>query len=802
MADDGVDGLSDDEVIERARAHGVATRYTDWRDRETEVPPATLRAVVAALGPPPAGERDGWTVPPVVTCRVGGSGEATVSGIEVDGPVEVIVEIGDPPPAPPPGPDVVAGRAVPHELDPRADSRPTPPPSTTPDAAPQGPDSRPNARSAVPPGDANGAPDGGTAAVWEESGSRSAVPPGGGAVVAGGAVPHELDSRADARPGAVGRGRAHGVWQSESGAHGHVTVPGDLPVGWHRIRLRRGGREESAALVAAPARLPDVPPAWGLTTQLYSVRSRESWGLGDLRDLAELARWGAGRGAGFVLINPLHAAEPLPPITASPYSPLSRRFPSPLYLRVEDVPENGDVGDRAERLGETCRNVTADPLDRDAAWKAKRMALESLFRVPRDDAREAAFRAFRERQGRELEDFATWAALAEEHGADWRTWPADLRSADAPGVPAARERLAARVTYHAWLQWLLDDQLTAAQRAARDAGMPIGILHDLAVGVRSGSADEWTHPEVFAAGMSVGAPPDAFNQQGQDWGQPPWHPARLAEAEYGPYRAMLRAVLRQGGGLRLDHAMQLSRLWWVPEGASPADGTYVTYDREVLLAILTTEAELAGAVIVGEDLGTVEPGFREDLADRAVLGTSLLWFERDERGPKPPGQWRERSLATVGTHDMPPIIGFLHGDHLALRDRLGLLTRPLDRELAEHRAEIAEWIGLLNAEGLLATDPGTILAALADGSGAYDEEITLALHAFLGRTPARLLGVALPDAVGERRTQNQPGTVDEYPNWRVALGRADGTPVALEDLNDDPLAAQVLDLVARARPAG
>jgi 4-alpha-glucanotransferase len=343
------------------------------------------------------------------------------------------------------------------------------------------------------------------------------------------------------------------------------------------------------------------------------------------------------------------------------------------------------------------------------------------------------------------------------------------------------------VGFHAWLQWLLDQQLDAAQRAATDAGMAIGVVHDLAVGVHPGGADAWLHQDLYAQGMRVGAPPDEFNQRGQDWGQPPWRPDRLVAAGYGPYRALLRTTLRHAGGLRLDHAMQVSRLWWVPEGGSPADGAYVRYDRAAMLAIMAEEARAAGAVIIGEDLGTVEPGFREDLAARDIFGTSLLWFERDEAGrPKPPGEWRPLSLATVGSHDMPPIRGFRHGDHIALRESLGLLTRPVAEERSEHERQLGEWLELLRAEGLLAADD--------------DEAVVAALHAFLARTPARLIGVALTDAVGERRTQNQPGTSDEYPNWRIPLAGPDGVPLRLEDLADDPhVRAALAPLLAALR---
>ncbi|RAY11811.1 4-alpha-glucanotransferase [Actinomadura craniellae] len=586
---------------------------------------------------------------------------------------------------------------------------------------------------------------------------------------------------------------------------GRALPPPDTPPGRYRLHLRAGGREQATELLVVPGRLPEPPPAWGLMTQLYSVRSAGSWGLGDLRDLAELAGWsGSALGAGFVLVNPLHAAEPVPPLAPSPYLPTSRRFVAPYYLRVEDVPEYADLpaADR-ERVAALAaplraRNRTLDPLDRDAVWTSQHTALTLLYRVPLSPARQTAYAEYRNREGAALTSFATWCVLAEEHGPDWRSWPVQLHDPGSAAVAAERERLAGRVDFHAWLQWQLDGQLAAAQRAARDAGMPIGIIHDLAVGVHPGGADAWTYQQMFASGMSVGAPPDEFNQRGQDWGQRPWHPHRLAAAGYRPYGDMLASTLRHAGGIRLDHAMQVSRLWWVPEGAPPDQGAYVRYDRAAMLGVLVWEAYRAGALVVGEDLGTVEPEVRADFAASGVLGTSLLWFEREADGrPRPPQEWRESALATVGTHDMPPIAGYLHGDHVDLRDRLGLLTRPVPEERADHRRGLADWLALLAGLGLLAADPAEVAAALDRGEQRYDTELITALHAFLARTPARLIGVSLADAVGERRTQNQPGTTDEYPNWRVPLGDAAGRPVLLDDLPADAGLQAVVDPVRK-----
>jgi 4-alpha-glucanotransferase len=705
--------VTDQDLARLARAHDVATGFTDWRGERRPVSAGTLVAVLAALSVDASSpvairdelerldaERRSRLLPPVVTYRADGIPMETFSG-GTRGCAQIVNR-----------PDEIW---IPEIID-------------------------------------------GPTDVWVELDHGDVIPLRGEAPVV-----------------------ARGDDLSQSRLMRAYMLPTGTPLGWHRIHVEQGGRRESAALLVTPSALtlPDHR-AWGFMAQLYSVRSRGSWGLGDLRDLTELAEWsGRDLGAGFVVVNPLHAGEPVAPISPSPYLPMSRRFASPLYLRVEDVPGYAEL-DPADRdlicalaAPLKARNRTLEELDRDAVWAAKRPALELLHeRAPR---RPEAYDAFRAREGAALTSFATWCALAEELGADWRRWPAGLHDADGPAAAKERGRLARRVDFHMWLQWQLDQQLDTAQSGARAAGMPIGVVHDLAVGVHPGGADAWTHQRLFAPGMTVGAPPDEFNQRGQGWGQPPWHPGRLAAEAYAPLRGQLGYALRHAGGLRLDHAMQVSRLWWVPEGESPAEGTYVGYDRPTILSVLTYEAHRAGALIVGEDLGTVEPEVRIDLAERNILGTSLLWFERDEMGePRRPEKWRPLSLATVGTHDMPPITGHLHGDHVELRERLGLLTRPAAAELTEHHRQLSEWLQLLHDLGLL--HEGEV----------EQEEVVAALHGFLALTPALLLGLSLADAAGERRTQNQPGTSDEYPNWRVPLADSHGRPVLLEDLFADP----------------
>ncbi|QQM43296.1 4-alpha-glucanotransferase [Streptomyces liliifuscus] len=584
-----------------------------------------------------------------------------------------------------------------------------------------------------------------------------------------------------------------------------------LPLGVHELEATApDGRTGRAHLVVAPTRLPAAPGrTYGLLVQVYSLLSRRSWGMGDLGDLAELTAW-AGRalGAGFVQVNPMHAAVPGAPTDPSPYRPSSRRYPDPVYLRVEDIPEFAYAGERdrdrvrtllerAERLRESVLDKGA-LIDRDAVWELKREALELVRDVPLGPGRRAAYCDFLAEEGEALEDHATWCALAEVYGSDWQKWPAALRDPRSAETARARGELMDRVDFHSRLAWLTDAQLATAQRSARDAGMGVGLVHDLAVGVHPGGADAWAQQEYFAAGMSVGAPPDAFSVQGQDWGLPPWRPDRLAASGYAPYRRLLRALFRYAGALRIDHVMGLFRLWWIPQGRPATEGTYVRYDAEAMLAILALEAYRAGALVIGEDLGTVEPGVREKLHEHGVLGTSVLWFERDWDGtglPLSPESWRADCLATATTHDLPPTASRLTGDHVELRDRLGLLTRPVEEERAEAAADVGEWLALLARLGLL--------QGAAGGLSEDSEEAQIqALHRFLLRTPARMIGVWLPDAIGDRRPQNLPGTWDQYPNWRLPVADAEGRPVTLEELAASPRLHALIDVVRAGRAVG
>ncbi|KAA9162010.1 4-alpha-glucanotransferase [Amycolatopsis acidicola] len=518
------------------------------------------------------------------------------------------------------------------------------------------------------------------------------------------------------------------------------TVPGDLPLGWHKIVT--GEREVVLAVV--PAKLPEVPPAWGWMLQLYALRSADSWGAGDYGDLAEFARRSAAElGAGVVLVNPVQAISPTVPVERSPYSPSSRRYANPLYLRVTDTKAfaEADSGTR-ERILALRPDSHTELIDYDAVWTSKVAALELLW--PRETTP----------PDEDLRDFATFCALAEIHGADWREWPSALRDPHSPEVKQARKELADRIAFHAWLQELCREQLDHARREAREAGMSVGIVHDLPVGVHPGGADTWALGDAFAARVTVGAPPDAFSQQGQDWNLPPWRPDKLAELGYAPFRDVLRGVLRFADGVRVDHVAGLWRLWWIPPGEPPSRGTYVHYDAEAMMGILALEAHRAGAIVVGEDLGTVEEEVTETLHERGVLSSAVLWFQRDYDSPGhpfvPPRDWDTEAMASITTHDLPTVTGWLTEEHVRIREELGLLTEP-GREYEAAREERAALIDFLAEQGIPGEDP------------------VAALHALLASASSRLLLTAPADVTGQRRQPNLPGTVEQYPNWRIPL---------------------------------
>jgi 4-alpha-glucanotransferase len=524
------------------------------------------------------------------------------------------------------------------------------------------------------------------------------------------------------------------------------ALPRDVPFGYHRFMA--GDRE--SLLITGPGRCV-LPPAraWGWTAQLYATRSAASWGIGDLGDLRTLCAWAAGLGAGFVATNPLHAGAPGIPQQPSPYFPSSRRFRNPLYLRVEDVAGAATLHADVERLGRAGRALNHAPrIARDAIFELKRRALERIW-----EARPPlhGFETYRAEQGAPLRQWATYAAIAELHGPRWSGWPPGLRRPDAPAVDAFAAQHRDRVDFHAWLQWQLDEQLARA-------GEALPVIGDLAIGIDRHGADAWAWQDELGLGANIGAPPDAFNPAGQDWGLPPFVPDRLRAVGYRPFIETLRAALRHAGGLRIDHVIGLFRQWWVPLGADPEDGAYVRYPTDELLEIVALESVRATVPIIGEDLGTVAPGVRRDLRRRRILSCRLAYFER-----VPPARYPRGSLAAVTTHDLPTLAGLWLGTDLDAQRRAGLL--PDMAGLARVRERIRRIAGVAPDADL--------------------DEVVLRLHAALAASPSLLVSATLEDALRVEERPNMPGTLNEHPNWSIPL------PVSIEQLRSS---AQVREL--------
>ena len=576
------------------------------------------------------------------------------------------------------------------------------------------------------------------------------------------------------------------------------TLPDDIPAGYHTLRVNAGPLHGEARLICAPARVP-LPPAiaekqrWGWMAQMYSIRSAESWGVGDYGDLKLLLTDAAEKShADFMLINPIHATAPVDPLEPSPYLPESRRFMNVTYIRPQDIEEYAGLDEKAkaevERLHAEVApdNDNADELDINSAWWHKRQALQLVFKVPRSAERQAAFEAFKEAAGPDLRAFAAWSVAFQVWGAPWEsTWFAETNR-DSPEVAELIRDHADMVDFECWLQWIAAEQVTAAQTAARESGMALGLMQDMAVGVHSLGADVWWNPERFAVGsVTVGCPPDFYNQQGQDWGQPPFNPNYLAKTGYGVYREMVHNMFSHAGAVRIDHVLGLFRLWWIPQGEGARGGAYVTYDYEAMIAILTIEASRVNGLVVGEDLGTVPDYVRTVLGEHGLLGCMVEWFARVDDSPNAgdpyadPADYRKYALASVTTHDLPPTAGYLQFEHVRLREQLHLLTGPVEEFQASATAERQAMLDRLVESELITPE----IAADVDN---HIQEIVEAMHKMLLHSPSVLLQAALVDGVGETRSQNQPGTSSEYRNWRVPLAGPDHKVVHTDEVFDLP----------------
>jgi 4-alpha-glucanotransferase len=509
-------------------------------------------------------------------------------------------------------------------------------------------------------------------------------------------------------------------------------LPSELPFGYHRLIDQASGR--SKRLIVTPVRChrPDDLREWGWALQLYAARSRKSWGIGDLGDLSRLSRWSASQGAGVALLNPLHAVNPGLPQQASPYFPSSRCFKNPLYLCIEEVPGAEIEGiERAAAAGRALNSSRS--IERDEVYRLKLGALESIWE---HSARHAAPEARFDPGADALHDFCVFMALYEHHRGPPSTWPSEHRHPRLPGVTAFANAFSERVAFHRWVQSLIQGQLESASDDLR-------IVHDLAIGVDPNGADAWVWQDTLAVGASIGAPPDQFNSRGQDWGVLGFSPGKLRAAAYEPFSVTVRSCMEAGGGIRFDHVMGLWRLWLVPEGAEPSEGAYVAYPSTELLDILALESSRAEAVVVGEDLGTVEPEVRAELARRAMLSCKVMWFEEGSPQSYPPD-----SLATVTNHDLPTIAGLWSGDDLEEQRSLGLEPDEAGTEA------IIERLG-----SRLGLDRRAPIAEVV--RGAYN---------LLGAAPSALLLATLEDALEVSERPNQPGTTpEERSNWSLAL---------------------------------
>ncbi|MBT9555085.1 MAG: 4-alpha-glucanotransferase [Myxococcales bacterium] len=531
-----------------------------------------------------------------------------------------------------------------------------------------------------------------------------------------------------------------------------------LPLGYHTARVlgANGKAERELRLIIAPSacHYREGLRAWGIAAQVYSLRSTGSWGIGDLADLRTLAQWTKQHGGDYLLLSPLGANAPCLPQEPSPYYASSRLFKNLLYLRIEAIPGASELEGLQDAMAFARGDSEASRLiDRDRVFTSKRNALERLFEAFAGDPE---FDAYRQGAGATLERYAIGCALADRHGQSWYDWPAEFRHPDAPAVRefAASERSA--VAFHAWVQWRIDQQLAASGRM---------LMHDLPVGFNSGGADGWFFQDVLAKGMSVGAPPDELAPGGQDWGLPPFVPYKLQAAGYEPFIQTIRQSLRHAWGLRIDHVMGLFRLFWCPQGRGARYGAYVRYPAEDLLGILALESQRAGAIVVGEDLGTVEAGVRETLARNRVLSYKLAVFE-DQR----PERYPELAMAALTTHDLATIAGVWTGQDEADQRAHGL--EPYSAGAEEMRTKLSRVSG---------QEPGS-----------DTDEVILALHQALARAPSALLCATYEDLTGSTDRPNLPGTTRERPNWSILQK----TPV--DALDESPLASAVAARLQRS----
>jgi 4-alpha-glucanotransferase len=562
---------------------------------------------------------------------------------------------------------------------------------------------------------------------------------------------------------------------------GGTWRPGtELPIGYHTLAV---GEETQRLIVVPPKCMPPIRRAMGIITNLYAVRSDHNWGVGDITDLATIAEWSGEKGAAFVGVNPLHALRNRD-AHISPYSPVSRLYRNPIYIDVTAVPELSECTDARAFLDDpdTQAALTAlrasTQVDYDRAWELKRRALEMLHRtfiIRHRDARSGRGRDYRtyiEQEGATLINFATFCAL-EDHFAvegearEWQLWPFAYRHPESSDVVAFRAGNENAVDFYRWLQFELDRQLSDAAALAHDSGLGIGIYQDLAIGAAPDSADMWAFGHLFLRGVSVGAPPDGYAPQGQNWGLPPIDPRRLAEDRYDFWIALIRASLRHAGALRIDHVLGIFRQFWIPDGFPGKHGAYVRFPAEDMFGILALESVRHHAPIVGEDLGTVPPEVPAVLERWGVLSSRVMYFERESDGRfRPASSYPKLSLTTADTHDMATITGFWTARDIELQRMAGLIDNDADATTARaHRDNERRFlVERLVAEGALKS---------SSAENPSNAELRGAVHRFLCSTPAALVGIYLEDLVGEREPVNLPGvSPDVFRSWTRRLSHS------------------------------
>lgn len=595
-----------------------------------------------------------------------------------------------------------------------------------------------------------------------------------------------------------------------------LALPGDLPLGYHRLRLVSGGTVAESTIIVAPKTCwgpDDIVPGErfvGLACQLYSLRGEADWGIGHFGDLRNFAVGAGAAGVDLVGVNPLHALFLADPAQASPYSPASRDWLNALYIDPTAVPDFAESEPARRLVSDTDfqqrleKARHAELIDYREVAELLLPVLELLFdnfrdrHLARGTERARGFRSFRDRHGRELELFAQFMALQEDQtgrgGIErfaWWTWPEDCRTPSGAGVDRFRRSRSARIDFHIYLQWIADEQLRQAAEAGRQAGLRIGIYRDLAVGVGAASASAWAHPRALVRGVSIGAPPDVYNRLGQNWGLSPLHPLLLKEQAFRPFIAALRANMRHAGALRIDHVMGLMRLFWVPEGLGPGNGAYVAYPFDDLLRIVALESRRHRCLVVGEDLGTVPEGFRPAMNAAGILSYRVMQFERVGDGLfARPTTYPEAAMVTAGTHDLPTIEGFWLGRDLEWRRELGLYPDP-EAAAGDRDGRRADRRRLIDA----LIDAGVWPPDVPDDEEADETArvLPVAVYRFLARTPCRLLMIQIEDMLRQREQINLPGTVDEHPNWRRRL------ELPLHELFASPEFAAVVAAVANER---